>query len=702
MNPHVRKPPRLLLGASLLFWGALTGNAFIGLLAALLIESPNWIRFRWKFDDTACARAWRISMILSLITATMIWLDSDSSARYTALPRLMTWMPLLLLPLQFVQVFGMRDQMALNSFSFFSKLHRERNRRMGLADSVIHLNFGNLYFLAVIAASSLGTHAQGRLFFPGLVLLGGWLVFSRVKLRPFAFASIMLAGAMIGFGGQKGLSKLYEWSNNLGGESGFSSINTTARRTAIGSLGKIKQSPELFWRLRPSAGSPPPRLLRTASYNKYIDVVWKNDLPTEYLDEETLFRELSTQALTDDGEPYYLLRDESVTPTDLRKKLPSFNLRGAAKSGSALPLPGSTATLQHIDLDVIEINPVGSVQVFPKKSIISGDVRWGDSETPDAEPWQERDFQILDIEREAIDAAVRELGLQELPTAQAKVARIRQWFDHEFEYTRYLTIRQTRNTRPTAITVFLTTGKRGHCEYFATAATLLLRAAGVPARYCVGFAVMEKDPKRNEYLIRGTHGHAWSRFWDGTKWVDFDATPSGWLAAETAGETQSRWLPDTFQRLKEDFFLWRNRPANRLGATIVMWAIGISVLLFVARRLWKSKTILQKPMPHSYSDFPPIRTPLHELESSAKRLLGPRQDGTTFATWLSMLSETAVPAQSVLEAINLHQRLRFDPENTPPETTARLQALVHELEIRLNSQKSRHHPSQSEQEHSCS
>ena len=75
------------------------------------------------------------------------------------------------------------------------------------------------------------------------------------------------------------------------------------------------------------------------------------------------------------------------------------------------------------------------------------------------------------------------LRLRKLPTTAAKVARIRSWFQDEFSYTLYLTIGQARFAKPTAITVFLTKGKRGHCEYFATAATLLLREAGVPARF---------------------------------------------------------------------------------------------------------------------------------------------------------------------------------------------------------------------------
>jgi len=685
MESAVQKPPRLLIGASLLFWGAITGNALLGLFAALLVESANWIRFRWEFGDSACSRAWRICMILMLIAGSLIWLDGDSSVRYTALPKLMVWMPLLLLPLQFVQSFGTRDRMALNSFSFFSKLHRERNRRLGLSDSVIHLNFGNLYFIAVITSASLGQHAQDKVFFPGLVLLVGWLVFSRVTIRPVAFCTLVLLAGLLGLGGQMALRKAYHWVNNLSGEGSYPGTDLTVNKTAIGSLGKLKQSPEMLWRIKPLDGGIPPELVRLATYNRYLGISWKNALPEELLEGDTIFRDLTTIELTD-GDPHYLIRAE-MDRSDVLKKLPSFSFRGAAKSGDPLPLPGDASTLREFDLDGIEINPLGTVRIFPRKSIIGGSVRWKDGLTPEAAPWPEYDLEIPEIEQEIIESVAADLGLDDFPTTGAKIARLRQWFSQEFEYSRYLSISPPLNTRPSAVGIFLTMGKRGHCEYFATAATLLLRAAGVPARYCVGYSVMEKDFKRGEYVIRGIHGHAWCRVWDGTRWIDFDPTPAGWLALETGGETKSHWLGDTYQRLKEDFFLWRNRPKNRVAATIVMWLAGLAGLAFVVKRLWKSRVVVGKKTSNPYSDLPSQRTPLHDLENSARRLLGARSEGETFPQWLARLSGTHIPGSQLAEAISIHQRLRFDTEPPLAGDEARLSKLAKDLEKNLRAAK---------------
>ena len=682
MESEVQTPPRLLIGASLLFWGAITGNPVLGLLAALLVESANWIRFRWEFSDSACSRAWRMCMILTFIGGTLVWLDGDSSIRYTALPKLMIWLPLLLLPLQFVQSFGTRDSMALNSFSFFSKLHRMRNRRLGLSESVINFNFGNVYFIAVITATSLGIHADDKIFFPGFVLLAGWLVFSRVSLRPVALCILILSAAVLGFGGQIVLRKAYDWANNYTGEGGYKGTDPSANRTAIGSLGKLKQSSEMKWRIKPLNHQMPPKLIRLASYNRYQGVAWRKMLPDEFRREEVLYRDL--QNIGTDEDPEYLMRAEKPTNS---AALPSFNLRGAANTGQPLPVPGDASILRDFDLDGIDINPLGTVRVFPKKSIISGSVSWNDSATPDADPWEEYDLEIPEQEQEVIDEIVSELKLDEFPTTGAKIARLQQWFFSEFEYTRYLSISAPRGGGPSAVGIFLTKGKRGHCEYFATAATLLLRGAGVPARYTVGFAVMERDFKRNEYVIRGTHGHAWCRAWDGTRWIDFDATPPGWLGAETSAEPQSQFqsISDTYQRLKEDFFLWRNRPKNRVGATLVMWLIGLSVLAFIVKRLWKSKLVVAKNPPNPYSDKPSLRTPLHNLETSARRILGPRSSGVTFVQWLASLPDTHVPQDEFSEAITLHQRLRFDPNPPPSSDENRLAELSKDLEKKIRS-----------------
>ena len=147
---------------------------------------------------------------------------------------------------------------------------------------------------------------------------------------------------------------------------------------------------------------------------------------------------------------------------------------------------------------------------------------------------------------------------------------------------------------------------------------------------------MERDFQRQEYVIRGTHGHAWCRVWDASaaRWLDFDTTPARWGEIVAEQNTLLQGFYDALKRLREDFFLWRNQPSNRTAVTLVTSVIALAVLTFIMQRLWKSKQRLQREnRPEGYTG-PAIRTPLHDLEPQAQKRLGPRPLGLPFAKWL--------------------------------------------------------------------
>ena len=70
---------------------------------------------------------------------------------------------------------------------------------------------------------------------------------------------------------------------------------------------------------------------------------------------------------------------------------------------------------------------------------------------------------------------------------------------------------------------FLTTG-RGYCMHFATAATLLLREMGVPARYVTGYVA---DVRRGETVeVPDYAAHAWVEIYlSGYGWYPVEVTP---------------------------------------------------------------------------------------------------------------------------------------------------------------------------------
>lgn len=73
---------------------------------------------------------------------------------------------------------------------------------------------------------------------------------------------------------------------------------------------------------------------------------------------------------------------------------------------------------------------------------------------------------------------------------------------------------------------FVFESKRGICSDFATAATLLARAAGLPARYTEGFALTEDCRDENGvYNVTAAQAHAYAQVYvRGCGWLNLDAT----------------------------------------------------------------------------------------------------------------------------------------------------------------------------------
>ena len=71
---------------------------------------------------------------------------------------------------------------------------------------------------------------------------------------------------------------------------------------------------------------------------------------------------------------------------------------------------------------------------------------------------------------------------------------------------------------------FLEESDTGYCVHFATAAAVLLRAAGIPARYVTGYLL--NGVKGTEVTVQGGDAHAWVEYWHPAYgWLKLEATP---------------------------------------------------------------------------------------------------------------------------------------------------------------------------------
>lgn len=127
------------------------------------------------------------------------------------------------------------------------------------------------------------------------------------------------------------------------------------------------------------------------------------------------------------------------------------------------------------------------------------------------------------------EEALREAGADpdpqtRSPDADASAVRVLEaWLRTRCEYTLEPPIPPV-TTDP--IQWFLTTGKRGHCEYFAASLAALARSVGIDARVVGGYLTNEFDANRQEYTVRDSDAHAWveAEIAPGL-WRTYDATP---------------------------------------------------------------------------------------------------------------------------------------------------------------------------------
>ncbi len=115
-------------------------------------------------------------------------------------------------------------------------------------------------------------------------------------------------------------------------------------------------------------------------------------------------------------------------------------------------------------------------------------------------------------------------------TTHEQILTVMQYLSNNYQYT--YTPTQPQNPDSSALDAFLLETKDGYCVQFASAATLLLRAAGIPARYVQGYVADELSPKvsangKLEYIanVRDTAAHAWVEVYiEGLGWRTYEAT----------------------------------------------------------------------------------------------------------------------------------------------------------------------------------
>jgi hypothetical protein len=225
---------------------------------------------------------------------------------------------------------------------------------------------------------------------------------------------------------------------------------------------------------------------------------------------------------------------------------------------------------------------------------------------------------------------------------------------------------------------FLHRSRIGHCEYFATATVLLLRAAGIPARYATGYSVQEWSPLEGAWVVRARHAHSWALVWLDGAWRDVDTTPPGW--GELEGQGASWWQPlsDLFAWAGHGFDRWRYGERRAGVTTWLGWLLVPLTLVLIwrlffvrrRRRAEAARPALEGPRPRAGTD-----SEFYQVEARLTELGLGRRPAEPPVQWLRRVEDLPPVAESraaLARLVALHNRYRFDPAGLPAAERARL------------------------------
>ncbi len=638
------KTPPFLLGATLLFWGWQTDFWVLALPLAIVLEGSRFIRTRFDFSLSDYTR---ISDLCTLIFI-MIWayfaLTLESGG---VLFRTLQWLPVCFSPLAFAQLYGEKDRIDIRAFSLvFRKQILKRP-----ADRPLAFNLTYAYFFICIAAAS-ASNRPGVGFYAGLVVLSAWALLGvrPAHFRPAPWAAALIAAAGLGYAGHVGLYQLQSYLEQLG----LNWIAGMYRRdadpyksaTAIGDIGDLKPSGRIIFRVKPGPTAAMPLKLREASYNLYKAGSW-------YAGGDR-FTSLSSGP---GGETWIL----APAPPDAGPA-PVVTVSAPLKEGRGLlKLPSGTFRIRDLPASRAEVNLFGAVRAEAEKGRIAYTAAYLPGKGPDGPP-DENDLRIPAAEKEAADAVAGSLGLTGRPPEEA-LKVLNDFFIERFRYA--LTL-EAPPDGTSALAHFMRTSRAGHCEYFASAATLLLRAAGIPARYATGFLAHEQGRFDDWYVVRDRHAHAWTLVFLNGSWQDFDATPPDWTRIEAEPPSVGNVLSDLWSWLKFKFAQWRWGTRENKAAVLAWLLIPLFLILF--RRMFKNrrfrrvrrggtKAAASEARPGATSAF-------YRVERKLKEMGHVRQDGETLLRWVNRIRADDGPlpdADALADLLMLHYRTRFDP-----------------------------------------
>ena len=577
------------------------------------------------------------------------------------------WFPVIFFPFVTAQAYSTSDRVDIRMFFYFLR------KRQPIA-----LNLTYPFFALCIIAASAG-NLRGITFYLGMFLLctiALWFLRSS-RFSPVVWISLIILAGSMGILGHLALHRLHrivehkttEFLSNIYHHHSHSHHydDPTQRTTAIGDIGSLKQRNQILFRVKPEPEELPrllvkPLLLRRISYNKYQSGTWFG-IKSEFVTVPSKSGKNSWD-LAEKTENLTSNISTVTISTDLKPEQNFLNLPQGARQIS--DLPGV----------VMKKNQYATVKVEGDPGLVSYKVQYSQDYTLDSLPTK-YDLQIPLSEKAALDSIIEELNIQGKSNTEI-LEEVARFFKTKFTYS--LDLAQQGNNH-TALSAFLLDHRSGHCEYFATATSLLLRYLGIPTRYIVGYSVHEFSPWENQFIVRSRNAHAWTLVYINGSWQAFDTTPSSWMAMEDAQSDQLTFIRDllSFVRFKLAFLMLQIKSGE---AAYLYWLLIIPLGFILLRqfniRQGVKRVALSSNNPEDWRLG--IDSEIYLIETALTNSGMLRHATETWYDWLARLQQAQQTPSDLISdlqvIVQLHYRYRFDPQGINELERNQLQSIT--------------------------
>lgn len=619
---------------SIFFWLFITQRYEVGFILIFIFLIGIKIDPKFLISDKKLGSIMDGCLMLLLMTVILFWNNNEKMSEVFI--NTMMWLPLIFSPFFILLYFSKEKEFDPRSLWFFFRFRIKHSvTQYPIPSKQVVWGFMAICFLS----ASVGDVVE--FYYPGIALLVFCVMLLEDKRKGFRLkrSCILMFVLVMGFGLHNLIFNANKYLKNKSMEWMLQYTNgqNSLRKQwmAIGEHGKIQLSQNVIMRVQSDVEGI--SYYKGSHYDQLLsDTHWFNTHPYEEQN---------------------LIENSDIILNKNEKHDQKGKIWFQGMGDSWIPLPESVSKCSIVNIPKIELWKGNMLRVPPPFGWL--EIDWlGHSSLKrnDIEIRDKNDYLLLPEDDEekwksVLDTIVitKNLPLDDVLLLLRK----------HFRTFKYSLDALSVPEKVSPIFYFLESSKTGHCEHFATAATMLLRANGVRARYVTGYVVREYSAFQDMWLVRGRDAHAWVEVWHDDHWERFEPTPPADQVSQFGRGVKDRWDWLMFQIDK-----WRFDGHTDHLKNVAPWGIGLVMLYLLLRMAnmidFKKK---QDEVTDSLSSTLPD-TGVKLLEETLTKNGLPRLKNETWSTWLNRLEiENNLKDELLSQIKNKHLKLIYRESN---------------------------------------